>query len=200
LARATTARLFVAIDLPAGVREQLATWARRAAVASGLRVRSGGALRLTDARSLHLTVCFLGDRPTEEIEAIAGTLEGCAVAAGELAVGAPLWLPPRRPRTLSVEIRDHAGELAQLHAAVCAAISGVTTWKPLRQRFRPHVTVGRVRERSRAARETVKAAALPATPPLRFAPDVITLYRSWLRPQGAAHDALASCYLSPAGS
>ena len=49
-------RLFVAVDLPDDVREGLAGWAAD-------RGRDLPALRILPARSLHLTLCFLGWRP-----------------------------------------------------------------------------------------------------------------------------------------
>jgi hypothetical protein len=36
-------------------------------------------------------------------------------AVEELAIGAPAWLPPRRPRVLAVEVGDPDGTLLALH-------------------------------------------------------------------------------------
>ena len=66
----------------------------------------GRPLRLLDPEALHLTLCFLGSRPVEEIAAIGSTLSACAAHVGELSVGAPLWLPRTRPRSLAVAIHD----------------------------------------------------------------------------------------------
>jgi 2'-5' RNA ligase len=219
MSRRASARLFVAAELPAPVREQLAGWARLAAAAA----QPGGArrsLRLLDPESLHLTLCFLGSRPVEEIAAIGSTLGACAAYVGELSVGAPLWLPRARPRSLAVAIHEQGGGLADLHAAVTAAICQTTGWEPERRRFRAHVTLARTRGRAGATaggRAAGKARAgagakamagsqagagpgLPPTPPLRFTAESLTLYRSWLSPAGATYEALATCALSPAAT
>jgi RNA 2',3'-cyclic 3'-phosphodiesterase len=191
------ARLFVAADPPASVREQLAAWARgvRASLGSGGAGRGREALRLVDVDSLHLTLCFLGDRPVGEIDALADALRSCPERSCELSVGAPLWLPPRRPRALAVEIDDPDGELAQIQAQVCGALCEASGWEPQRRRFRAHVTVARMREGALGASY---ARPLEPTPQLRFAPESIVLYRSWLAPAGATYEALETRELAPA--
>jgi RNA 2',3'-cyclic 3'-phosphodiesterase len=192
-----TARLFVAIDPPTDVRERLTAWAREAMIASGLRVQ-GGAVRLLDAGSLHLTLCFLGERPAQEIDAIDAALQACAVGVGELSIGAPLWLPPRRPRTLAVEVHDGAGELGGLHDALTRAIAQATAWEPERRRFRGHVTLARLRGRAHGVRALAMRGSLPATPALAFTPAAVTLYRSTLAPGGSLYEPLARSSLLPA--
>jgi RNA 2',3'-cyclic 3'-phosphodiesterase len=143
-------------------------------------------MRVLDAHSLHLTLCFLGSRPVAEIDALAAALGACAAPVGELSVGAPLWLPPRRPRALAVEIGDREGDLARVQGAVAHALAGASGWQPERRRFRAHVTVARVREGVAGAH-----AMLPATPRLTFTPGALVLYRSWLAPTGAEYQPIA---------
>jgi RNA 2',3'-cyclic 3'-phosphodiesterase len=197
MSRGPRARLFVAVDAPAPVREQLAAWARRAAAGSepdGV----GRSLRLLDPDILHLTLSFLGDRPVQEISAIASTLSACASGVGELSVGAPLWLPRKRPRALAVEIRDDRGDLARLHADLTTAISEVSDWKPEPRRFMAHITVARTRGRVPPPQSRVgQGGPLPTTPQLRFTPESVTLFRSRLSPGGASYEALHTCGLEP---
>jgi RNA 2',3'-cyclic 3'-phosphodiesterase len=200
MSRGATARLFVAVDPPASVREELAVWARDAALRSGLQLPAGAGrpLRLLEPEALHLTLSFLGSRPVGEIEAIGSALGACAAQVGELSVGAPLWLPPRRPRALAVEIHDEAGGLARLHEAVTGAIAAATGWEPERRRFRAHITVARMRAGAAADRRSSRGESLlPATPQRCFTPTSVVLYRSWLSPAGAAYEALAACDLIP---
>jgi 2'-5' RNA ligase len=217
------ARLFVAIDPPASVREALATWARAAASAvpspsgrsssgrdaGGPRSKIGhpiGQLRILEADTLHLTLCFLGSRPPEEIDALADAIDEVLERVSpepspELCLGAPVWLPPRQPRALAVEVHDvdrseigqHDGALAQLQRAVASAIADAIDWRPERRRFRGHVTVARTRSGSRAARRSsVSDARLPPTPQRSFKPERVVLYRSWLAPTGATYEPVAS--------
>jgi 2'-5' RNA ligase len=212
MTRGATARLFVALDLPDELRARLAAWARCAA--AGVRSPSTGAadaaralrarrpparaLRLLDADTLHLTLRFLGSRPVGEIEAIGEALAAaCAQAppVGELALGAPLWLPPRRPRALAVEIHDDPRRaLAALHDALAAALALVCDSPSERRRFRAHVTVARM-----SAREAPRERRLPATPALCFAPQSVALYRSTLTPAEAVYEELARHALARGG-
>ncbi len=228
MTRDAEARLFVALDLPAELRGRLLGWARTAAAS----VRAGAAsatdapamafrggrfpsrrrqarplatnqLRLLDPDALHVTLCFLGNRPVGEIEALGEVLAAtCAEAppVGELSFGAPLWLPPRHPRALAVELHDTTGRaLEALHGALAAgcdlesadALGSGRAMKARRRRFRPHVTVARMRP-SEAPRER----ALPPTPALSFTPGSVTLYRSWLTPSGAVYEGLVMYVLA----
>jgi RNA 2',3'-cyclic 3'-phosphodiesterase len=192
---ARTARLFVAVDPPLDVREQLAAWARTAIRELGVRAGGSSSVRVLDPELLHVTLCFLGDRPAAEIATIATALEECATSLGELSIGAPLWLPPRRPRTLAVEVRDDpTGGLAALHGALTDALARACEYRAERRRFRAHVTVARMREGPRGSRG---GPVLPPTPALSFTPAALVLYRSWLSPTGAWYEALASRMLVP---
>ena len=202
-----TARLFVAVELPVEVRECLCEWGRGVAVA----VRAGGlsphALKLVAEDSLHLTLCFLGSRPVGEIEALGTALAGCEEGTCELSLGAPLWLPPRRPQTLAVEVHDRDGVLAGMQERIVGTLAAVSGWSPEPRRFRPHVTVARIRSagrprardgaRRRSAQGPEPAGrpdgewALPPTPRLRFVPAEVVLYRSRLTPEGARYEQLA---------
>jgi RNA 2',3'-cyclic 3'-phosphodiesterase len=177
----------VAVDPPEEVCRRLAEWAREAARGA----RGGLALRVLDPELLHVTLCFLGNRPASEMDLLGDQLAACGGEAGELSVGAPLWLPPRRPRALAVELHDEHHRLARLQANVAEAL---TEAEPdgheqpgAKRRFRPHVTVARM-GRGDAPRER----ALPATPALSFVPTELVLYRSWLSPQGASYEAVAA--------
>ena len=165
----------------------------------GLRVAGGrtAPLRLLDAQSLHLTLCFLGERPAQEVDALDAALDACAVDVGQLSLGAPLWLPAKRARSLAVEVHDSAGELGGLYDELSRAIAAATTWAAERRRFRAHVTVARVRGSGRGARESFAGTRLPPTPRASFSPEALTLYRSSLAPGGAVYEVLASSRLLP---
>jgi 2'-5' RNA ligase len=202
----------VAVDPPEQVAAQLAGWARTTA----REKRSQGdsqqqALRVLDPELLHVTVCFLGNRAVDELPALEDQLAMCERAPVKLSVGAPLWLPPRRPRALAVELHDKDGALAQIHAQVTSRLEtakeasleqprerhGVSA-KP--RRFHPHITVARMRADSRGRRPRGPSgdrvdALLPPTPSLSFAPTELVLYRSWLSPQGATYEPLSALLL-----
>jgi RNA 2',3'-cyclic 3'-phosphodiesterase len=197
----STARLFVAVDPPEDVCHQLVEWGRSATRAGEGRVRANASLRVLDSELLHVTLCFLGNRPVEEIDMLAAQLTAHGGPSGRLSLGAPLWLPARHPRALAVELHDEDGRLARLQAELVAALEQLRGWQPsvggrggesaskarAGRRFRPHITVARMRPAS-ASYERV----LPPTPSLSFVPRELVLYRSWLSPEGASYEAVAS--------
>ncbi len=175
-----TARLFVALELPADVREGFARWC-----ATALSDERG--LRVLGPESLHVTLCFLGSRRVEEIDAISGAL---AAVAGEpvvpLSVGDPVWLPARRPRVLAVELVDEQGMLAAVQDKLAGVLSAGGWYAREARPFLAHVTVARV---ARDAR--VRSFELPSPPAKRFRGSVVTLFRSRLGPGGAQYEALS---------
>jgi 2'-5' RNA ligase len=147
-----------------------------------------------DPELLHVTLCFLGSRPVAEIDQLAARLGACDGPVGELSVGAPLWLPPRHPRALAVELHEEEDKLGRLRAGVVAAVEEVTSEalggeerRGAKRHFRPHVTVARM-GRGQAPSER----ALPPTPALSFVPTELILYRSWLSPEGASYEAVST--------
>ncbi|HLW96788.1 MAG TPA: RNA 2',3'-cyclic phosphodiesterase [Solirubrobacteraceae bacterium] len=178
-------RLFIAAEPPRSVRAELAGWARSA-------LGRGSQARCLDVSSLHLTLCFLGSQPSSALGELKRTLAAVhelAAAVGPLCTGAPAWLPPRQPRVLAVEIADPDGALAGLHSALCSELERAIGWSPPRQRFRPHVTVARMRPGAERAR------ALEPTPAREFSPTAVTLFHSMLDPGGAHYAPLASIEL-----
>jgi 2'-5' RNA ligase len=181
-----SARLFAALDPPEAVGEELLRWGRSALRGAGER----GA-RLLEPQSLHVTLVFLGERPFEELDALAEALGAAAEGARacELETGAPIWLPPRRPRALAVQVRDERGELADLQRELARALCAIAGL-PVPRRFRAHLTLARARS-GPAAHET-----LPPTPALRFAAEEVVLYRSHLEPRAARYERVAAAPLA----
>lgn len=210
-----TARLFIALDLPITLRQELGSWARCALrAASGQppeqpsprqrrrhRDRSHRAagrahgIRTLDPETMHVTLQFLGSRPVDEIEPLCAIVESCAQPPmGEVAIGAPLWLPTRHPRAVAVELHDDSGALSELHRTLdddlraAGLASAASTHGSAHRAFRPHVTVARLRGGCVPCERT-----LEPTPRRAFTPQRLVLYRSWLSPEGASYEPLAFC-------
>ena len=186
-----SARLFVALELPDPPAQALARWA--AALES-----SDPALRAVRADALHATLCFLGQRPVAEIDAIAAA---CAEAVGppvlELATGGLVGFPPRRPRVLAVELEDRSGGLARLEARLSAALAALGVYQPEARAFRPHVTIARVRggRLGPGGLAQLGASRPAALSQARFEARTVTLFRSQTAPGGAVYTPLASAFL-----
>ena len=181
------ARLFVALELPREVRDELVVW--RSSVAPEVP-----GLRMVAPEALHVTLCFLGWRSVEQIEAIAAA---CRVAAAEpvleLRLGSVEWLPARRPRVLAVAIADAAGALVGLQSGLSAALQAGGWYAPEARSFLGHVTAARVAKGAR-----VRRVALAAPPTLAFQATVVTLFRSYLGAAGARYEPLATVQLGTA--
>jgi 2'-5' RNA ligase len=189
--RGVTARLFVAVELPAQMRAELVHWGHAAA---RIARASGGRLRALDPELLHLTLCFLGEQPVGGIGAIDDAVAaacGQTPPIGELELGAPLWLPRRRPHALAVEVHDDLCALATLRGALARALAATCGFEVERRRFHPHVTVARLRPR-----EAPGERGLPATPALSFSPRSVTLRRSWLTSPEVTYETLATHVLA----
>jgi 2'-5' RNA ligase len=157
-------RLFVALDLPADVRGALAAFREQAA--------DPEVWRPVPEASLHVTLAFIGHREAEDVARCTAALGGVPVpAALPLALGRALLLS----RVLAVAVEDPSGGLGEVQARVSDALAGAGVYEPEARRFRPHVTVGRLRKGARPPRR------VPGAPePVAFRGGPVVLYRSVL--------------------
>jgi len=112
-------RLFVAAELPDDVRAALAAWRP-----------DDPALRAVDIAGVHVTLCFLGWVDEARVDAVGAAAMACAAPVGELAVREGLWLPPRRPRVLTIALDDPDGRLGAVQQAVVEAMVAVAGHEP----------------------------------------------------------------------
>jgi 2'-5' RNA ligase len=189
------ARLFVALDLPHRVRDDLAAWQSRALTDPALRpVRPG---------ALHVTLCFLSYHPEREIERIASVVTGVEARPVEIRLDPePVPVPPKRPRLFAVGGESPAA--TELQAELSQRLEAARLYEPERREFWTHVTVARVRaergsrargRRGKSMRVESPPEVLPATLTERFGAVRLALYRSILRPTGAEYVSLAELEL-----
>ena len=150
------------------------------------RAGFGEGLRWVPAENLHLTLRFLGEVPRARLPALSSALRDAANEhpGFELALeGIALFPSARRPRAL-VATLPNPQPLEDLAAAVEAAVRG-SGLPPERRRFRPHVTLARVRRGQRPGE-------VPEIPfeALHLTVDRVTLYRSVLAASGARYATL----------
>jgi RNA 2',3'-cyclic 3'-phosphodiesterase len=180
------------------VREALVRWGAALAIADP-------ALRPVFADSLHLTLCFLGERPLSDVDPIAAA---CARVAGDarnsspatqpaLELGPALQLPRRNPRVMAVRIEDRSHRLAHLQAALSDALQALGVYGPERRPFLPHVTVARVRRPQWSGPAPAhRGRALPRTiTAMPFTAGTITLFESRQAPGRSAYTPLSSAFL-----
>lgn len=176
-------RAFVALELESDLR------ARLAQSLEGLRPSIPG-VRLLSADGVHLTLRFLGPSRGAQLEEIKTALAAAAAHSAPFAanVGGLGMFPERgAPRVLWLGLRT-APELGPLQAA-CERAARAAAFEPERRPFRPHLTVGRFRER-------VPRPSLPALELGETTLRKLVLFESELRPEGARHTPLATFALA----
>ena len=170
-------RLFVACDLPSRVSAAVGRWQdTELAPHNDLRV----------LRTLHLTLCFLGDvaeRRLDELTAALGELE---LPALPTAFAEPLFLPQRGAKqVVALRLDDPDAALAHTQRSVADALARLDLYAPERRPFLPHLTVARYRRPGHPfslQNVNIGAFGLPS----------VILYASLLERAGAVHTPLAS--------
>jgi 2'-5' RNA ligase len=174
-------RAFFAWEPPAGAKQALAALARE------LRARpDGDAVRWVRPEGYHVTLRFLGNVPTDDVPALAKSVEGALAGSRRFSVtlGATHAFPSaQKPRVVVIELEPEA-ELAALAARVEAGVvaAGLPAEK---RRFRAHLTLGRVRGRR------VPALDAPVPDAGALEVDEVVLFKSDLGAGGSRYTPLA---------
>lgn len=174
-------RLFIALDLPAAVRDELAAAQRR------LR---GQPVRWSAPASMHLTLQFLGETAESLVAPLLAGLEAIAAPAIRLRLeGLGAFPNPARARVIWAGVAGDTAALSELQQRVLT-VTEPLGFEPERRPFRAHLTLGRVRQDTRPEQLRTLAAALAATPPpapLAWEAGRPILFQSTLTPQGAIY-------------
>jgi 2'-5' RNA ligase len=168
-------RLFLALRLPDDVLDEIERWQR-------------GQLpnvRVVTREHLHVTLAFLGRRPSDELDSIVGELREAAAGAGEIRL-----TPVRYRETRGVGmlvLADEGGNAARLAGDLHGRLERLGVYKVEGRPWLPHLTVARWRGRPRLH---------PEPPPGRtFVPSDAAAYLSQLHPGGARYAVLESVAL-----
>ncbi len=185
-----THRLFVACELPDDVKRSLA------GVIADLRAQSDGAVRWVNPESLHVTLKFLGEVPERQIPAVKVALQEAVVRHSPFFLEfASIGTFGGREglRVMWVAVAGDVLRLEALSRDVNRALS-VIGFEPETRPFRPHLTLGRVRDhiatRERAGLEV--AVGKVEVPESAWRTSQISLVRSHLLADGARHDVVAT--------
>ncbi len=152
-------RCFIAIELTDPVR-------RAAAAACRRLVGDSRDVRLGPVEQLHITLRFLGDVDEARIAPVRDIVYAAAAAAPfDIAIGGLGCFPPRGPRVLWMGVADQ-GECGRLVRAMEAPLAELG-FAPEARAFRPHITLGR--SRNRAGGEQIRRIVDDAAEPERAA-------------------------------
>jgi len=169
-------RLFLALRLPEHVLDALEAWQR---------MHLHG-VRTVPREHLHVTLAFLGHRPTGDLDAVVGALREAAVGARPgLRLEAVRY---RETRAVAmVVLDDPSGGATALAADVQGRLAALGLYRREGRAWLPHVTVARFRTRP----------GLRLEPPAMgtFVPSDAAAYLSRLHPGGAQYAVLESVAL-----
>jgi len=168
-------RLFLALRIPDEALEQIERWQHE-------ELRN---VRVVPREHLHITLAFLGQRPSGELDSIVQVLRGAAAGALEIRL-----TPVRYRETRSVGmlvLEDGSGGAAALADDVQERLEALGVYRRENRPWLPHLTVARWRERPRLQ---------PEPPPVgTFVPSDAAAYLSRLHPAGARYEVLESVAL-----
>ncbi|HEU5100842.1 MAG TPA: RNA 2',3'-cyclic phosphodiesterase [Roseiflexaceae bacterium] len=182
-------RLFIAADLPAEVKEELATTQAR------LR-RANPPVAWVAPGAMHLTLRFLGETSAALALDVQAAMATALVAHTPMSLrlsGVGAFPNDRRPSVLWVGLGGSVAALERAQASIEAALRGLGL-VPEPKPFHPHLTLGRVRrEASQDQRRQLGEAlrALPPPAPLAWTLDRAILFRSELRREGPIYTEIA---------
>lgn len=194
-----TVRTFVAVEMPAEIRDLLAGTQSKLRGAIGAADR---AVRWSRIEGVHLTLQFLGDVPSDSVAATLGAVRAGCVGTRpiELVPGNVGAFPTiQTPRVLWLGLEGDTARLQTLQTSIAKQLSalGYQPDKP----FKPHITLGRVRDGvtrddlASISRALEQVGSRPV-PPTSFTAHEVSLMRSDLKPTGAVYTALGIVTLS----
>ncbi len=173
-------RLFIALCLPDEAIPPLL--AMQARLATG---------RPVPEENLHLTLAYLGEQPDETVAPLADALETIRAAPIRVDLAEPQVFGGRGGQAVGL-LADGGVDLRALHDRVRSRVYGAGVQLE-RRRFRPHVTLARLRGSLDPGPAVLSLQDQRAGP---FTCHAFGLFQSILRPEGAEYDALALYPLS----
>ncbi len=187
--RDDTLRTFIALPLPPEWTQALES------VIGNLQDATSRGVRWVRPSGIHLTLKFLGSTDAGLVPSILSGLDQALSGAQspQLALSRLGTFPNSgNPRVLWAGVTGELDILEGLHRRVETLMVGLG-WAAERRPFRPHLTVGRVRDHASGAdRRRIATAitdcSIPRLPTWR--PNVVRLYQSELTPRGAIYSNL----------
>jgi 2'-5' RNA ligase len=191
-----TIRAFIAIDLPAEVKQALGKLNKELAAQT-----PRGSIRWVKSSQMHLTLFFLGDTPLAKLPDVQRALDNVTsrYAPFTLHLGRTGCFPNcQRPRVIWVgldsgerRVDSEQMPLIRLKQALDEALMPLG-WEADKRPFRAHLTLGRVKD-SRQVRGLSWTADVP---PLPIPVSALYLIQSDLRPDGPVYTIRHTAFLT----
>ncbi len=195
-----TWRVFIALPVPAAVTEELRE------LQEDLEARlPKGCVRWTRREQMHLTLRFLGDVPSNQMEALELALRKVCAGVAPIQLRAEqigFFPQASRPRVVWVAAQDTGEQLAGLQSAASRAVKPLVPLLQEEKDFRGHLTIGRIRQINRQdARVLAEFAQRSANRCFgKWTANTVEITRSELSPAGSRHTCIASMDLLAQGT
>ena len=177
-------RLFCALRLPSDIVGLLVSWQETAFADADVRI--------LPPDHLHVTLAFLGSRPSSDVDAVANAVRGVARDARQPLLTIRRYRETARVAMLAlgeelVSGDAYVGRANELAGDLMRRLEKLGVYRRERRGWLPHVTVARFRTQPGLSPELPDLGA--------FSPSEVALYSSVLRPTGARYEVLESCPL-----
>ncbi|MEW6410614.1 MAG: RNA 2',3'-cyclic phosphodiesterase [Nitrospirota bacterium] len=190
-------RSFIAIEIPQDVKDTIVE------IQKNLR-KIGANIRWVKTDGIHLTLKFLGDIKETDISKIEARLKNvCNGFLPFILKVKDMGVFPdiKRPRIIWIGIEDASGTLQQLQGKIDFVIKDFCSKKEKRERFTPHLTIGRIKLPYRDAGLLSEAMdEFEKSEVGTFEAKEVSLIKSDLKPEGAMYTTLARISIGHHGS
>ncbi len=133
-------RLFIAIETPADIKEQIAVICKKLQTADA-------DVRWEPPAKFHTTLRFLGPTNPDLLPEIVSILERLCNSCPPMQIrysGIGCFPSLKRPRSIWIGVHEESGELARLQLAINQALNTLG-FQQEDKAFSPHVTLGRIK-------------------------------------------------------
>ena len=182
----TQIRAFIAIPVDENVRDLASSIVKNLATA-------GADVKWVELENLHLTLKFLGNISTDMVDRISGVIEEATAHINQFEVtieGIGGFPGGKKPlRVIWLGICDKSGLMERISSTIeegCRKLG----FKSEERGFKPHLTIGRVRQGSPNLTKLKSAISLVEFNPLKLSIDRVNLMRSELSPRGPTYTVL----------
>ncbi len=193
--RATTMqiiRTFIAINVPEEIKEAL----RELIASAG---GHPGNVKWVKADNLHITLKFLGNVTSEQLPQIYEAVEAAAEETEDFQLvtsNTGAFPSFKRPRIFWIGVRHKGTPLISLAANIEQQLL-IRGFPKEERRFKPHLTLGRIKEQRRIAR-VAEAINRYSFPNISFQVSGIDVMKSQLTPRGPIYTSLKTIPLNSA--
>jgi len=186
-------RAFIAVEIPLDIRVDIEH------ATSNLRRDTGSLIRWVAVENMHLTLKFLGDIPTANMEVLTQMIRAEADSFNCFDIhltGIGSFPNPKRPRVIYIGIQAPA-ELEAFQRQLESATRRLG-YNSEERAFAPHLTIGRVRQNipqddQQKIRRALEASKIDSPGTAKV--NSVHLYKSDLKPTGPVYTKLFSAHL-----